>query len=261
MVNVILAGALGKMGRTIARCAEDCGGLRISAGVDVAQDPSYDPGFPIYPDFGSVQEPADVVIDFSSPAILGSLLSFCRERSIPAVIAATGHGDADRAEIERAAQQLPVFFSANMSVGINLLRFLAAEAARIIGTTSDIEIVERHHNQKVDAPSGTALALADAVAEQIPDSMEFIYDRHDRREKRDPHEIGIHSVRGGSIVGDHEVMFIRPDEEVVLTHRAYSKEIFANGALQAALFIVRQAPGLYDMGNLIEDRDLLGAGR
>lgn len=260
MVNVVLAGALGRMGRTVARCAAKFPDVRIVAGVDTAEDADYQPGFPIYPDFDSVREDADAVIDFSAPALLGSLLQFCRSRGIGAVIAATGYGDDGRAAIRDAAEEIPVFFSANMSVGINLLRYLAREAARIVGASSDVEIVERHHNQKVDAPSGTALALADAVAEEIPGSMELVYGRHDRREKRSPNEIGIHSVRGGTIVGDHEVMFIRPDEEVVLTHRAYSKEIFADGALQAAMFIARQAPGMYDMGNLIEDRDLLGSG-
>lgn len=248
------------MGRTITRCAKDLSDLRIVAGVDAASDPDYDPGFPVYPSFGAVTEDADVVIDFSSPALLGGVLDFCRGRNIGAVIAATGYSDSEREAIRSAAQGIPVFFSANMSLGINLLRKLAAEAARVLGENSDIEIVERHHNQKVDAPSGTALALADSVAEEIPGSMELVYGRHDRREKRSPNEIGIHSVRGGSIVGDHEVMFIRPDEEVVLVHRAYSKDVFANGALRAALFLTQQAPGLYDMGNLIEDRDLLGNG-
>lgn len=259
MVKIILAGALGKMGRTITACAKDMDDVQIVAGIDAAEDPGYDPGFPVYPSFDSVSEQADVVVDFSSPALLGSLLDYCRQHQTAAVIAATGYGDAGRAEIRAASEELPVFFSANMSVGVNLLRHLACEAARIIGRWSDVEIVERHHNQKVDAPSGTALALADAIVEEIPGSMEYVYSRHDRREKRTAGEIGIHSVRGGSIVGDHEVMFIRPDEEVVLTHRAYSKKIFANGALQAALFLAKQAPGLYDMGSLIEDRDLLGS--
>ncbi|MBD5560843.1 MAG: 4-hydroxy-tetrahydrodipicolinate reductase [Clostridia bacterium] len=258
MVKVILAGVLGKMGRTVSSRAAETEGVQIVAGVDIQEDPDYSPGFPIYPSFSDVKESADVVIDFSSPALLGSLLHFCRERGLGAVIAATGYGDADRASIHAASQEIPVFFSANLSVGVNLLRYLAREAARILGTSSDIEIVERHHNQKVDAPSGTALALADAVQEELPGSMEVVYARHERHEKRAPNEIGIHSVRGGSIVGDHDVMFIRPDEEVVLTHRAYSKKIFADGALQAAVFLAKQAPGMYDMGNLIEDRDLLG---
>lgn len=257
-MDIILAGALGKMGRTVTRLAAQQADADITAGVDMQQPGSDRPPFPVYTDFSLISEPADVVIDFSSPALLGDLLDFCLKHGVPAVIAATGYDDDARLAIRNASLEIPVFFSANMSVGINLIRALAREAARIIGTSSDIEIVERHHNLKVDSPSGTALALADAVAEEIPGSMEFVYGRHDTDSRREKNEIGIHSVRGGTIVGDHEIMFLRPDEEVVITHHAYSKDIFAQGALAAAAFLIRQSPGLYDMETLIADRDLLG---
>lgn len=250
MVNIILAGALGKMGRTITRCAQGSDKVRIVAGVDVAEDPAYDPGFPIYPDFSSIAEEADVVVDFSSPALLGSLLDFCLRKKVAAVIAATGYGDAERSEIRSASQQLPVFFSANMSVGINLLRYLAREAARIIGLSSDIEIVERHHNQKVDAPSGTALALADSINEVLDDAYSYQYDRTKDRKKREKYEIGIQAVRGGSIVGEHEVIFAGMDEVIEFKHTAYSKAVFGKGAVEAAKFLAGKPAGRYDMSDL-----------
>lgn len=253
MIKILLVGASGKMGRTVAKC----GGDQIVAGVDVHVDETYKPSFPIYADMDSVKESVDVIIDFSGPGALESVLGYARKHNIGAVLAATGYSDKDRDLIHSASENVPLFCTANLSVGISLLKYLAREAARIIGETSDIEIVERHHNLKVDSPSGTALALADAVAEELPGSMEFVYGRHGD-EKRAQNEIGIHSVRGGTIIGDHEVMFIRNDEEVSLTHHAYSKDIFAQGALQAADFLLRQSPGLYDMESLITEKELLG---
>lgn len=258
MANILLIGASGKMGRTVAKCAEQHPEtLQIAAGCDVHSDESYKPAFPIYADVDMVKEPVDVIIDFSGPSALRSVLAFAKKKNIGAVLAATGYDDDEKQLIREASSDISIFHSANLSIGINLLKYLAKEATRIIGETSDIEIVERHHNLKVDSPSGTALALADAVAEELPGSMEFVYGRHGKDDKRQKNEIGIHSVRGGTIVGDHEVMFIRQDEEVSLTHHAYSKEIFAQGALQAADFLLRQSPGLYDMESLITERDLL----
>lgn len=257
-MNIILSGALGKMGRTVGRLAAEKADTVITAGVDIAAADDQQISFPVYKTFSEITEPADVVIDFSRPGLLKPLLDFCLSRSLPAVIASTGYDDDGRRAIRDASEKIPVFCSANMSIGMNLIKALARQAARIIGLSSDIEIVERHHNLKADSPSGTALALADAVAEEIPDSMEYVYGRHDTDSRRSPNEIGIHSVRGGTIVGDHEVMFLRPDEEVVIAHHAYSRDIFAQGALGAAKFICLQSPGLYDMEALITDRGLLG---
>ena len=256
-MNIILTGACGRMGRTVARLAEKNDDMVISAGVDTAS-PADPVSFPVFSTFEEITQDADALIDFSGPALLAPLLDFCMSRSLPAVIASTGFDDEGRHAIRNASEQIAVFYSANMSIGISLITALAREAARVIGLTSDIEIVERHHSLKADSPSGTALALADAVSEEIPGSMEFVYGRHDTDSRRASNEIGIHSVRGGTIVGDHEVMFLRPDEEVVISHHAYSRDIFAQGALAAARFIVQQSPGLYSMSDLISDRELLG---
>ncbi len=249
MTKIILCGANGKMGhviQSVVNAREDC---EIVAGIDLNTESG---SFPVYSSFDEVQENADVIIDFSNPALLDSLLSFSSKRNIPLVIATTGYDGAQKKEIESAAENSAVFFTYNMSMGINLLATLAKKAADVLGRDFDIEIVEKHHNQKIDAPSGTALMLADALCEEISEPMKYEYDRHSKREKRSKNEIGIHSVRGGTIVGEHEIIFAGRDEIITLSHSARSKEIFAVGAVNAAVFMKGKNNGMYSMKDLID---------
>ncbi|MDR0884037.1 MAG: 4-hydroxy-tetrahydrodipicolinate reductase [Oscillospiraceae bacterium] len=248
MVDILLCGCGGKMGRVVAGLAAGRDDVRILAGIDVAQDKSQP--FPVYATAAAFTGKADVIIDFSHPSGLAGLLEYAVSTRTPAVICTTGLTDAQIALIKRTAERIPVFFSANMSLGVNLLRALAVRAAQVLGGAYDIEILEEHHNQKVDAPSGTALMLADAIHSVLPQTH-YVYDRSQKREKRDGHEIGISAIRGGTIVGEHTVIFAGHSEVLRLSHSAQSKELFAAGALRAAVFLHRQKPGLYDMNDLI----------
>ncbi|MCD7723043.1 MAG: 4-hydroxy-tetrahydrodipicolinate reductase [Clostridiales bacterium] len=248
MTKIILCGANGKMGRVIQNVVslrDDC---EIVAGVDVN---TVKQSFPVYPTLSDVKENADVLIDFTSPVLLPQLLEYSKTNSISVVIATTGYDEKQKQMIFDAAGECPVFFTYNMSIGINLLANLAKKAAAVLGRDFDIEIVEKHHNQKIDAPSGTALMLADAVCEEMGSELKYEYDRHSKREKRTKNEIGIHSVRGGTIVGEHEIIFAGRDEIITLSHSARSKEIFAVGAVNAALFMAGKAPGLYSMKDMV----------
>ena len=194
---------------------------------------------------------ADVVIDFSRPDALPDLLAYCTHHSLPLVLATTGYSPAEQLLIEKAAKDIAVFKSANMSLGINLMMDLVAQAATLLGESYDIEIVEQHHNQKVDAPSGTALALADAINDVLLLKKDYVFGRHTKTQRRSPNEIGFHSIRGGTLVGEHEVHFIGTDEVLEIRHTAYSKHILAAGTLRAVPFILKQANGLYSMRDLL----------
>ncbi len=249
MKKIILCGANGKMGhviRSIVAADDEC---EIVAGVDINTEASE---FPIYSEIDSVKENADVIIDFSNPALLNSLLKYSSAKKIPVVIATTGFDEDQKMQIENAAEKNGVFFTYNMSLGINLLATLAKKAVDVLGNDFDIEIIEKHHNQKIDAPSGTALMLADAICEEIDEPMKYEYDRHSKREKRSKNEIGMHAVRGGTIVGEHEIIFAGRDEIITLSHSARSKEIFAVGAVNAAKYMVGKGAGLYTMKDLIK---------
>lgn len=249
MKKIILCGANGKMGhviRNIVAADKDC---EIVAGIDINTEST---DFPIYSEIDSVKESADVIIDFSNPALLNSLLEYSAAKKIPVVIATTGFDDDQKKQIENAATENGVFFTYNMSLGINLLATLAKKAVDVLGNDFDIEIIEKHHNQKIDAPSGTALMLADAICEEIDKPMKYEYDRHSKREKRSKNEIGMHAVRGGTIVGEHEIIFAGRDEIITLSHSARSKEIFAVGAVNAAKYMVGKGAGLYTMKDLIK---------
>lgn len=251
MNQIILCGCNGKMGQVITRCVEERGD-QVAAGIDITgvQKNCY----PVFRTPGEVNVKGDVIIDFSHPSVLPSLLEFALARKLPAVISTTGYSEADIASIHEAAKQIPIFFSGNMSLGINLLIELAQRAAAVLGDGFDIEIVEKHHNQKVDAPSGTAYMLANGIAEVLEEKPEYVYDRHAVRKKRAKNEIGIHSVRGGTIVGEHEVIFAGHDEVITLSHSAQSKEVFAVGSVNAALFLIGKPSGLYSMNDLLADR-------
>ena len=249
MKKIILCGANGKMGHVIRNIVAADNECEIVAGVDINTEST---DFPIYSEIDSVKESADVIIDFSNPALLNSLLEYSAAKKIPVVIATTGFDDDQKKHIENAATENGVFFTYNMSLGINLLATLAKKAVDVLGNDFDIEIIEKHHNQKIDAPSGTALMLADAICEEIDKPMKYEYDRHSKREKRSKNEIGMHAVRGGTIVGEHEIIFAGRDEIITLSHSARSKEIFAVGAVNAAKYMVGKGAGLYTMKDLIK---------
>ena len=249
MTKIILCGANGKMGHVIQSVVNGRDDCKIVAGVDINTEST---GFPVHSTFGEIKETADVIIDFSNPALLDSMLAFSEDKKIPVVIATTGYDDKQKKQIEKASEKCAVFFTYNMSMGINLLANLAKKATEVLGSDFDIEIVEKHHNQKIDAPSGSALMLADAICEEIDEPVKYEYDRHSKREKRTKNEIGIHSVRGGTIVGEHEIIFAGRDEIITLSHSARSKEIFAVGAVNAAVFMSGKDSGMYSMKDLID---------
>lgn len=251
MVRAIMHGCNGKMGRVITGLISEDEGIRIVAGVD-----AYTAVPNEYPVFDSIEKcdvEADVVIDFSNASAVDGLLSYCRDRKLPVVLCTTGLSEAQLAEVEDAAKETAVLKSANMSLGINLLLKLLQDAAKVLGPAGyDIELVERHHNQKVDAPSGTAIALADSVNEALDHQYTYVYDRSQVRQKRDKKEIGISAVRGGTIVGDHEVIFAGTDEVIEFRHTAYSKSVFGKGAVEAAKFLAGKPAGRYDMSDVIQ---------
>ncbi len=250
MPKIIISGCNGKMGQTVtAICAEKTD-MKVVAGFDLNAVKLSD--YPVYAEPLEFSGEADVIIDFSTPDSLERLLSYALSRKIPCVLCTTGYNKEQLTLIETTSKLLPIFKSGNMSLGINLLTALVKKAAAVLGEDFDVEIVESHHSSKVDAPSGTALMLADAAAAGLPHESEYIYDRHSVRQKRGKNEIGISSVRGGSIVGEHEVIFAGRDEVVVFKHTAYSRSIFANGAVSAAEYLSRVTkPGLYDMNDVL----------
>lgn len=252
MINILLSGCNGKMGQVITRLASERDDLKIAAGYD--QNTSLQNTYPVFSDLSKCNIDIDVIIDFSHPSALDNLLQFAVSKKIPAVIATTGLVNTQIQMLSDASKRIPVFFSANMSLGVNLLIDLVKKAARVLEKDFDIEIVEKHHNQKIDAPSGTALAIADAINSSLEQQQEYIYDRHSRRKKRSKTEIGIHAVRGGTIVGDHSVIFAGNDEIIEINHIATSKEIFAVGSLNAAAFLYKKSAGMYNMNDLIQSK-------
>lgn len=250
MINVIMHGCNGKMGQVITGLAAEDQEVRIVAGVD-----AFDQKQGAYPVFSSLSEctaEADVVIDFSAAPAVDNLLDACIQKNLPCVLCTTGLSGEQLKRVQKASEQVAVLKSANMSLGINMLLKLLKEAAGVLAPAGfDIEIVEKHHNRKIDAPSGTALALADSINEELNEEYDYIYDRSGSREKRSRKEIGISAVRGGTIVGDHDVIFAGADEVITFSHRAYSKAVFGKGALQAAKFLAGKPAGMYDMSHVI----------
>lgn len=238
------------MGRVIQQLVAGRTDCTIAAGVDLFADSAA--AFPAYTNIADVQEETDVIIDFSHPSLLTPILSYAAQKGgIPAVLCTTGYSAEQVEALKTAAQTQPVFYSRNMSLGINLLIELSKKAAKVLGDQFDIEIIEKHHNQKIDAPSGTALMLADAIASVRDGETQYVYDRHAQRKKREKSEIGLHAVRGGTIVGEHEVVFAGNHEVITLSHSAQSKELFATGAVNAAVYMCGKGPGLYDMSDMI----------
>lgn len=250
MTNILLSGANGKMGQAVTRVALENDNVKIVAGYDI--NTTQNSGFPVYDKLSDIKESIDAIIDFSHPAMFDGLLEFAKTKNIPVVFCTTGLSEEQISNMKAAAESTPIFFSANMSIGVNLLIDLVTKAAKILQDNFDIEIVEKHHNQKLDAPSGTALAIADAIADTVDYNAEYVYDRHSVRKKRDKAEIGIHAVRGGTIVGEHDVIFAGNDEVIEVKHSAASKEVFAVGAVKAAIFMKDKTAGMYAMKDLIE---------
>ncbi|NLL63508.1 MAG: 4-hydroxy-tetrahydrodipicolinate reductase [Ruminococcaceae bacterium] len=250
MINILLSGYLGQMGRVIIKSVAERNDCTIVAGVDINSSADFFP-FSTYTNFENIKEKVDVIVDFSNPATLFGELKFAIEKKIPIVIATTGLSNEQVKSIQDASKLVPIFYAANMSLGVNIICELAKKAASILYPDFNIEIVETHHNKKVDAPSGTALMLANEISSVLPQKPEYEYNRHSKREKRTENEIGIHSIRAGTIPGEHEIIFAGKDEVVKISHTALSREIFATGGLNAAFFIVNKAPGLYSMKNLL----------
>lgn len=251
MINILLCGCGGKMGHTLTNLINSDNDCRVICGVDINTQ-QYD-SYPIYKSPAEFDGKADVIIDFSHPSCTDSVLEYAVNTHTPAVICTTGLSKQQRDKITEYSKKVPLFFSANMSIGINLLISLAKQSAKLLQGDFDIEIIEKHHNQKIDAPSGTALAIADAVSDAVSYEAEYVYDRHSVRKKRSPQEIGIHAVRGGTIVGEHSVIFAGTDEVIELKHQAASKEVFAVGAVKAAKFLADKPDGFYSMSDLVRE--------
>ncbi len=250
MVKVILHGCNGKMGQVInGICAEDSS-IEIVAGVDVYD--GIDNPYPVFKHITDCQTPADVIVDFSNAKAVDALLDYSMQKRIPVVLCTTGLSEIQLAKVQKTSEQIAILKSANMSLGINTLLDLLKKAVHVLAPAGfDMEIVEKHHNQKLDAPSGTALALADSMNDVLEQSYEYKYDRSKQRQKRAKNEIGIASVRGGNIVGEHEVIFAGTDEVITFKHTAHSKAVFAKGAVEAAKFLAGKEAGMYDMADVI----------
>lgn len=250
MLKLLISGCNGHMGQVVTHICREMEDIEIAAGFDLLGQENED--FPVFSSPSAYSGTAAALIDFSAPAALPALLEFGVSRNIPLVLATTGYSPEQLEQIRNAAREVPIFRSGNMSLGINVLADLVKKAAAALGEDFDIEIVERHHHRKVDAPSGTAILLADAAAEALPFEPEYVYERQSVRRPRGKREIGISSVRGGNIVGDHDVIFAGRDETIELKHSAMSREVFASGAIRAARFLAEvESPGLYSMGDLV----------
>ena len=250
MTRVIMHGCNGRMGQMITNIVNSDPDVDIVAGVDVSDHiKNY---YPVFKSISECDAQADVIIDFANASAVDVLLEYAAGRQIPVVLCTTGLSEAQLEHMKQASEKVAILKSANMSLGINTIMKLLKEITPLFAESGfDIEIVEKHHNQKLDAPSGTALALADSVNEALGNEYEYVYDRSNRREKRPKKEIGISAVRGGSIVGDHDVIFAGMDEVVTISHTAYSRAVFGKGAVAAAKFLADKGPGMYDMSDVI----------
>ena len=250
MVKIIMHGCNGHMGQVISGIVEKDPDAEIVAGIDIADQGKN--SYPVFTDIDACQVEADAIIDFSSAKATDKLLEYSAARQIPVVLCSTGLSQEQLAKVEETSKKVAVLKSANMSLGINTLLKLVQDAAKVLATAGfDMEIVEKHHRLKVDAPSGTALALADSINEAMDNKYHYVYDRSQKREKRDDKEIGISAVRGGTIVGEHEIIFAGQDEVIEFKHTAYSKAIFGKGAVEAAKFLAGKPAGRYDMSDVI----------
>lgn len=252
MIKILLSGCSGKMGRVIAALVSEYDNCEIAGGIDLVDDGTLT--FPVFSSPDKVDVKADVIIDFSHPSCLVPIVDYAAENKIPVVVCTTGLNTEQKNYMYSKSAETAVFFSANMSLGVNLIADLAKKATTVLEDNFDIEIVEAHHNRKLDAPSGTALYIADSINEVCKENKEYVYDRHSVRKKREKKEIGIHAIRGGTIVGEHTIIFAGNDEIVEIKHTALSRDVFAEGAIAAASFMVGKAAGMYDMNDLIASK-------
>lgn len=250
MVRAIMHGCNGRMGQVVSGLVKEDTGIEFVAGIDSYTEKKND--YPVFAKISDCNVEADVIIDFSNAAAVDDLLDYCVEKQVPVVLCSTGLSEEQLQNVEEASKKVAVLKSANMSLGINLLLKLLQNATRVLAPAGyDIELVERHHNQKLDAPSGTAIALADSINESMDNAYEYVYDRSQVRKKRDAKEIGISAVRGGTIVGEHEVIYAGTDEVIEFKHTAYSRTVFGKGAVEAAKFLAGKEAGRYDMADVI----------
>ena len=248
MFNLVINGCLGRMGQEVAKQSEFYKDLKLVAGIDITENNNSN--FPVYSNINDLKEKVDVIIDFSRPESTLNVLEYAKSKNIAVVIATTGFSNEQEEIIKEYGKSIPIFKSANMSFDINLMCKVVSEVAKML-PNNDIEIIETHHNKKIDAPSGTALLLADSINKSLENKMNYVYNRHDIHEKRTQNEIGISSIRGGNIVGEHTVQFFGPFETFEIKHTSYSRSVFADGALKAACFIVNKDAGFYTMNDLI----------
>lgn len=247
-MNILLNGAEGKMGNEVIKAVEKQEDLNIVCGFSINEGNN---GFPIYNDINKIKEKVDVIVDFSAPVATFKILEYARKNKVPMVIATTGFSKEENEKIKEYSKEIPIFKSANMSLDINLMANIIQTVAKVL-TDTDIEIIETHHNRKVDSPSGTAILLADSINKVLNEKKEYNFDRMQKREKRNKNEIGFSAIRGGNIVGEHTVAFFGDSETLEITHKAYSREVFVDGALKAVKFIVNKQPGLYNMEDLLK---------
>ena len=251
MVRAIMHGCNGRMGQVVSGLVKEDAGIEFVAGIDSYTEKKND--YPVFAKISDCDVEADVIIDFSNAAAVDDLLDYCVEKQVPVVLCSTGLSEEQLQKVEEASKKVAVLKSANMSLGINLLLKLLQNATRVLAPAGyDIELVERHHNQKLDAPSGTAIALADSINESMDNAYEYVYDRSQVRKKREAKEIGISTVRGGTIVGEHEVIYAGTDEVIEFKHTAYSRTVFGKGAVEAAKFLAGKEAGRYDMADVIQ---------
>jgi len=252
MTKVLINGYLGRMGAFLIDLASERDDIEVVGGVDY-KEPETSYPFATYTDYTAIAEKPDVIIDFSNPSALDNILAYALENNVPTILCTTGYSEEQLQKIEAASKKIAMFRSGNLSTGINLLIELAKKAASVLYPDFNIEVIEEHHNQKLDAPSGTALMIADEMSSVLDDDIDYEYDRQAKRGKRPVNEIGIHSIRGGTIVGEHEVIFAGPDEVIRISHSAASRKIFANGALNAAVFMNGKEPGMYSMKDVLAE--------
>lgn len=248
-VRIFLSGCMGRMGRVITEMCEEYDDTVIVAGSDVISNPAS--SFPIYADPNDCKEDFDVIIDFSHVSAFASITELAETRSKPIVMCTTGLSEEQKSDLKKLSEKVGVFYSGNMSLGINVLIKLVREAAAKLYPDFDIELVEEHHNKKLDAPSGTALMIADGMNEELGGQLEYVFERQSKRQKRDKKELGIHSIRGGNIVGEHKVMFIGGEEILTISHSAQTRSVFARGAVAAAKYMIDKGAGMYDMQDML----------
>ena len=249
MIKLLISGINGAMGKTMLLTVKDYDELTVVAGVDIDTSPI--DGIPVYSSFSDIKENIDVVVDFSHPDTLNPLLDYCKEKSVHAVLCTTGYSPEQEEHLREVAHSIAILRSANMSLGVNLIAHLATLASKFLGDGFDVEIIEKHHRRKVDAPSGTALMLANSINEANDGKYNYVFERESLRQSRSSNELGIHSVRGGNIVGEHEIIFAGTDETVTISHSISSRTVFAVGAAKAAIFIASQTTGFYTLSDII----------